>query len=64
MMAKRIEPTPEDFEAVRRRMEEEDPREALIRAMARHEAYARVEREREQRRRAWLRRVSLGLLGR
>jgi chromatin segregation and condensation protein Rec8/ScpA/Scc1 (kleisin family) len=63
-MAKRIEPTPEDYEAVRRRMEEEDPREALIRELARHEAYARVAREREERRRTWLRRMSLGLLGR
>lgn len=64
MAKKRIEPTPEDYEAVRRRMEEEDPRDALVRALARREAYARITREREERRRARLRRLTLGVLGR
>jgi hypothetical protein len=64
MAKNEIEPTPEDFEAVRRRMEQEDPRERLIYAMARSEARARVAREREERRRARLRRLTLGLLGR
>ena len=59
-----IEPTPEDYEAVRRRMEEEDPRERLMHALARSEARSRVAREREARRRARLRRLTLGLLGR
>lgn len=59
-----IEPTPEDYDVVRRRLEEEDPREALIRSMARHEARKRVAREYEERRRARLRRLTFGLLGR
>jgi hypothetical protein len=64
MAKSEIEPTPEDFEVVRRRIEEEDPREALIYAMARREAYERIAREREEQRRARLRRLTFGLLGR
>ena len=41
-----IEPTEADFEAVRRRLEEEDPREQLMYTLARHEAEARLARER------------------
>lgn len=44
-----VEPTAEDFEAARRRLEEEDPRERLMYQLARHEAYARIARERAQR---------------
>lgn len=44
-----VEPTEEDFEVVRRRLEEEDPRDALMYALAKHEARARIARERAAR---------------
>jgi hypothetical protein len=61
-MAKRIEPTPEDF----RRAEEsiKNARQSLLESLARSEAYKRIERERLERRRSRLRRLTLGLLGR
>ena len=59
-MAKEIEPTAEDYEAVRRRLEE-DPRQSLTETMARIEARRRIEREqRERRRRFWRRLLPFG----
>jgi hypothetical protein len=58
-MAKEIEPTAEDYEAVRRRLE--DPNRSLMETMARIEARRRVEREqRERRRRFWRRLIPFG----
>ena len=62
-MAK-IEPTPEDWERVKKRLEEEDPRQALMERLVQHEALARVERERAERRRRMLNRLSLGFFAR
>jgi hypothetical protein len=61
-MKSEIEPTPEDWENVRRSLE--NPRNTLMETLVRQEARRRVEREREERRRARLRRLSFGLLGR
>jgi hypothetical protein len=61
-MAKRIEPTPEDFERA-----EESIKHAhrnMLEHLARSEAIKRIEKERHERRRARLRRLTLGLLGR
>ena len=55
-MAKEIEPTSEDYEAVRRRLDE-DPRRSLMETMARIEARRRIERERRERRRRFWRRL-------
>jgi len=54
-MRKEIEPTAEDYEAVRRSLE--DPRRSLMETMARIEARRRIERERRERRRRLLRRL-------
>ena len=61
-MAKPIEPTAEDWENVRKSLE--NPRERLMETLARSEARQRVAREEAERRRARLRRVPFGLLGR
>lgn len=60
-MAKRIEPTPEDFE--RAELSIGDARQNLLESLARSEARKRVERERHDRRQARLRRLTLGLFG-
>jgi len=60
----KIEPTPEDWERVKKRLEDEDPRQALMERLVQHETLARVERERAERRRRMLNRFSLGLLAR
>ncbi|HEY3183522.1 MAG TPA: hypothetical protein VGJ77_11840 [Gaiellaceae bacterium] len=60
---KRIEPTDEDYERVERRLAEEDPRDKLMEYLARHEAWRRIQRERRERRRRLINRLSLGLLG-
>jgi len=54
-MKKRIEPTAEDWENVRRSLE--TPREHMMEILARHEAQRRVEAERRERRRRLLRRL-------
>jgi hypothetical protein len=61
-MAKRIEPTPEDF--ARAEASVATARETLLEILARSEARKRIERERQERRRERLRRLTLGLLGR
>ena len=61
-MAKRIEPTPEDF--ARAEASIKTARQTLLESLARSEAHKRIERERLERRRARLRRLTLGLLGR
>lgn len=61
-MATKIEPTPEDFERA-----EESIKHAhrnMLEHLARSEAIKRIEKERIERRRARLRRLTLGLLGR
>jgi hypothetical protein len=60
----KIEPTPEDWERVKKRLEEEDPRQALMERLVQHEAFARVERERADRRRRMLNRLSFGFFAR
>lgn len=61
-MTKPIEPTEEDWANVRRSLE--NPRDRLMEILVRNEARRRVAREREEQRRARLRRFSFGLLGR
>jgi hypothetical protein len=61
-MAKRIEPTPEDFERAEESIKH--ARQNMLEHLARSEAIERIERERLERRRARLRRLTLGLLGR
>jgi len=51
-----IEPTPEDFEAARKSLER-DPREVMLEILAKQEARRRIERERLERRRQFLRRL-------
>jgi 1,6-anhydro-N-acetylmuramate kinase len=46
------------------RLEEGDPRQALMERLVQHEAFARVERERADRRRRMLNRLSLGFFAR
>jgi hypothetical protein len=58
-----IEPTPEDWEHAKAFLER-DPREAFMESLARTEARKRVARERLERRRRLLNRLSLGLLAR
>jgi hypothetical protein len=53
-MAKEIEPTAQDWEAVHRSLE--NPRQALMETLARIEARRRVEREQRERRLRLLRR--------
>ena len=55
-MAKEIEPTAEDYEVVRRKLDE-DPKQSLMDTMARIEARRRIERERQERRRRFWRRL-------
>jgi len=57
-----IEPTTEDRERALASLE--NPRERFIETLARHEARLRIEREHRERRRALLRKLSLGFLGR
>jgi len=57
-----IEPTAEDWERVRDRVE--NPDKYLMASLARSEARERIEREERERRRRRLNRLSLGLLGR
>jgi hypothetical protein len=64
MAMKRIEPTADDFERVQERLRTEDPNVKLIEHLARHEAWERIQRERRERRRRLINRLSLGLLGR
>jgi hypothetical protein len=54
-MTKKIEPTAEDYESVRRSIE--NARENMFEILARHEAQRRVEAERRERRRRALRRL-------
>jgi hypothetical protein len=54
-MTKRIDPTPEDYDAVRRALE--NPREHMFEVLVRQEARRRVERERRKRRRKFIRRL-------
>ena len=61
-MTKRIEPRPEDFARAEESIK--DARQNMLEILARSEARKRIERERHERRRARLRRLSLGLLGR
>jgi hypothetical protein len=61
-MARRIEPTPEDFERAEASIK--NARQEMLEHLARSEAYKRIERERLERRRSRLRRLTLGLLGR
>ena len=61
-MTMEIEPTAEDRERALARLA--NPREQFIETVARHEARLRIEREQRERRRALLRKLSLGLLGR
>ena len=56
-MTKRIEPTPEDWESAERSVENKDARAQLMEVLARSEAQKRVERERRDRRRRFLRRL-------
>jgi hypothetical protein len=58
-----IEPSPEDWERAKA-LVERDPREAFMESLARTEARNRVARERLERRRRLLNRLSLGLLAR
>jgi chromatin segregation and condensation protein Rec8/ScpA/Scc1 (kleisin family) len=62
MVAKSIDPTPEDRERVLESIA--NAREELMERLVLHEARRRVERERRERRRARLNRFTLGLLGR
>jgi hypothetical protein len=55
MAKKEIEPTPEDYETVRRQIE--NPRESMLAMLARIEARRRVEAERRERRAARWRRM-------
>ncbi len=55
-MTKEIEPTAEDFEAARKLLAR-DPREIFLEVTARQEARKRLAREREERRRRFLRRL-------
>lgn len=57
-----IEPTAEDRERALARLA--NPREQFIETLARGEARQRIEREQREKRRARLRKLSLGLLGR
>jgi hypothetical protein len=61
-MAKKIEPTPEDFERAEASIG--NAHEDMLELLARSEAEKRIERERYEQRRARLRRLTLGLLGR
>ncbi len=61
-MAKRIEPTPEDFERAEASIK--DARQNLLEILARSEAQKRLERERHERRQARVNRLTLGLFGR
>jgi hypothetical protein len=54
-MTRDIEPTPEDFEAARKSLER-DPREVMLEILAKQEARRRIEHERLERRRRFLRR--------
>ena len=56
-MTRSIEPTPEDWENVRRALE--NPRESMMEILVRNEARRRVERERRERRRRLFRRLLL-----
>jgi hypothetical protein len=56
-MTESIEPTPEDWENVRRSLE--NPRQHFMETLARIEARQRVERERRERRRRLIRRLLL-----
>jgi hypothetical protein len=56
-MTRSVEPTPEDWENVRRSLE--NPRESMMEILVRNEARRRVERERHERRRRFLRRLLL-----
>jgi hypothetical protein len=58
-MAKKIEPTPEDWESAERSVESNDARAQLMEVLARSEARKRVERERRKRRRRIIRRLFL-----
>jgi hypothetical protein len=55
MMKKEIEPTPEDYETVRRRVEKSH--EYMMEVLARGEARRRLEAERRERRRRLIRRL-------
>lgn len=57
-----IEPTAEDRERALAALA--NPRERFIETLARQEARRRIEREQRERRRARLRKLSFGLLGR
>jgi hypothetical protein len=61
-MTRETDPTPEDYEKARQDVEH--AHERMLEILARREARSRVDRERQERRRARLRRFSLGLLGR
>jgi hypothetical protein len=62
-MMQEIEPTPEDWERAKAFLAR-DPREAFMESIARSEARKRIARERLDRRRRLLNRLSLGLLAR
>jgi hypothetical protein len=57
-----IEPTAEDYERVQESIKH--AHQNMLEHLARSEARKRVERERHERRRARLRRLTFGLLGR
>ena len=57
-----IEPTPEDRERVRASLA--NPREHMFELLARQEARRRVAAEQRERRRALIRKLSFGILGR
>jgi hypothetical protein len=61
-MAETIEPTPEDYKRVEESIKH--AHQDMLDRLARSEAYKRIERERLERRRARLRRLTFGLLGR
>ena len=63
MTMKKIEPTPEDYARAEESLQR-DPRELFLDSLARHEARRRIERERHERRRRLINRLSLGLLAR
>ncbi len=64
MMAKRVEPTPEDFRRAEESIKVTDARQILLEHLARSEAYKRLEQERHERRQARLRKLTFGFLGR